>query len=105
MRALESRGLEDATPSDAGLDGNGLLEWYFEARLGRAVPVDIDQYCRDLGLAGRAALERVLAREFCYVEAESVKAGTEGEDSGIVALVRALCPTLAGGEAELTALK
>ncbi len=78
MRALESRGLEDATPSDAGLDGNGLLEWYFEARLGRAVPVDIDQYCRDLGLAGRAALERVLAREFCYVEAESVKAGTEG---------------------------
>ena len=78
QRALAARGLEDAGLSDAGLDGDQLLWWHFETRLGRPIPADIDQHCRELGLAGRADFERALAREYCYLEGESVMPGGEG---------------------------
>lgn len=78
QRALASRGLEDASPSDAGIDGQALLKWHFETRLGRAVPDDIDGHCRELGLSGRQALERALAREYCYLQGRPVMEGVEG---------------------------
>lgn len=75
---LASHGLEDPTQADIGIDVNELLTWYFETRLSRQVPVDLDQYSRELALKGRAALERAIGREFCYLNGSAVRARTEG---------------------------
>jgi hypothetical protein len=76
--ALAARGLEDAGAADAGLGVEELVRWYFEDRLGRKVPHDLNDYCRTYGIESRAALERTLGREFCYVNGSAVRAGTEG---------------------------
>jgi hypothetical protein len=76
--ALAARGLEDAGAADAGLGVEELVRWYFEDRLGRKVPDDLNDYCRTYGIENRSALERSLGREFCYVNGSAVKAGTEG---------------------------
>ncbi len=76
QRWLASRGLESPSYEDVGLDANGLMAWYFEGRLGRPVPHDLDRYSRELGLKGRAALERIVAREYCYQKGEAVTAAT-----------------------------
>lgn len=78
QRSLAARGLEDANAVDAGLGGDELLRWYFEQRLGRPVPDDVNDYCRTYRIESRAALERTLGREFCYVEGTKVRARTEG---------------------------
>jgi hypothetical protein len=76
--ALAARGLEDAGAADAGLGVEELVRWYFEDRLGRKVPDDLNDYCRTYGIENRSALERSLGREFCYVNGSAVRAGTEG---------------------------
>lgn len=43
-----------------------LAQWFFEERLGREVPEDLDLFARRLGLPGRDALARILARELSY---------------------------------------
>lgn len=53
------RRLGDTTPADSG---ERSLRWYFERRLGRALPADLERYARSLGLADAAALRRLLAR-------------------------------------------
>jgi hypothetical protein len=78
QRLLAARGLHDAGAGDAGVDAHELVRWYFEDRLGRKVPDDLDEYCRTYGIEGRAALERALGREFCYVNASTVMVRTEG---------------------------
>ena len=75
---LAARGLEDAGAADAGLGVEELVRWYFEDRLGRTVPDDLNDYCRTYGIESRAALERTLGREFCYLNGSAVRAGTEG---------------------------
>ena len=78
QRSLAARGLEDAGAGDAGLGAEGLLRWYFEDRLGRPVPDDLNDYCRMYGIESRAAFERALGREFCYINDSTVMARTEG---------------------------
>ena len=45
-----------------------LRAWYFEQRLGRPLPDDIDAAARELGFADRADLDRALRREWVYLE-------------------------------------
>jgi len=77
-KTLAARGLEDAGAADAGLGGEELVRWFFEDRLGCPVPDDLNAYCRTYGIEGRAAFERALGREFCYVNGSAVRERTEG---------------------------
>lgn len=68
--ALEREGLRAADLAGAG-DGDGdddasLLRWYFEARLGRPVPEDLEGYAERLGFGHPAALLRALRIERWY---------------------------------------
>jgi hypothetical protein len=63
---LESSGLSDPTLADVGLDLDRLWLWYFEERLGRAVPEDVDEYSRDLGFDGQEAFQLSVLREYCF---------------------------------------
>ncbi len=76
QRRLAETGMEDPSPADAGLDADALMAWYFEERAGRPVPLDLRGYSRELGLENRLALERLAAREYCYVKGQTVTART-----------------------------
>lgn len=76
QRRLSSRGLEDAGPDELLLEARALMTWYFEERLKRPVPADLNAYSRELGLKGRAALERLAAREYSYLKGAAVTAAT-----------------------------
>jgi hypothetical protein len=65
---LESSGLSDPTLSDVGLDPARLWRWYFEERLGRTVPGDIDAYSRELGYDGQLAFQLSVLREYCFLQ-------------------------------------
>lgn len=65
---LESSGLSDPTLADAGLDWDRLLRWYFEERLGRGVPADVDRYSKDLGFEGKDAFQVSVVREYCFLQ-------------------------------------
>ena len=43
-----------------------LLAWFFESRLKRPIPEDIDAFVRELGLEHRDDLYRILMRERIY---------------------------------------
>lgn len=53
-----------------------LLRWYFEGRLGRAVPTDMRDYCRELGFENADDLLRALTREHLFVAGHQVTAAT-----------------------------
>jgi len=72
---LAERGQDEATPADTGLEEGELLRWYFEDRLGRPVPADLDGYCAEMGFSGGTELRRSVAREFCFVN--GYRAGME----------------------------
>jgi hypothetical protein len=62
---LEAQGLDD--PGADPLAPQATLRiWYFEQRLGRALPDDLDAAVRDLGFADRADFDRALRREWLY---------------------------------------
>jgi hypothetical protein len=63
--ALEAYGMGDPTDADAA-PPPALRAWYFEQRLGRPLPDDIDAAARELGFADRAELDRALRREWVY---------------------------------------
>lgn len=67
---LCSLDMPDPRPEDLGLVPAQLLLWYFEERLGRAIPDDLDSYARGLGFADRAAFYRMLARERLFLLSE-----------------------------------
>ena len=52
--------------AQASPDRLRLLVWFFETRLGRAVPDDPDTFAQSLGLEGRDELIALIAREFLY---------------------------------------
>jgi hypothetical protein len=66
-QVLTSRGLQNPSLSDAGLAREDLLRWYFEQRLGRAVPGDLARWARDNGFEDDLSLRRAIVREYCYV--------------------------------------
>jgi len=65
-RVLESRGLQSPRAEDIGLTQEELLRWYFEQRLGRAVPRDVLVYARENGFEDDLSLRRAILREYCY---------------------------------------
>lgn len=65
QRAEAKRGVAHEE-GPAGASGIALLRWYFEDRLGMAVPDDVDAWARDLGYADSHGLERALRREFVF---------------------------------------
>jgi hypothetical protein len=77
---LEPQGLDHS-----GADGAhspppaALRAWYFEQRLSRPLPDDIDAAARELGFANRADLDRALRREwlYCGVRARSFEISTK----------------------------
>ena len=72
LRAIDkARVLDAAGPDTAGSSPAARLKlviWYFEERLGQAVPDDLDGYARSLGLEGRDELSRILEREYLYCQ-------------------------------------
>jgi hypothetical protein len=64
---LAERGLVNPTLKEFGLDGAGLIAWYFGERLGVAVPRDLPTALHELGLDQRADLELEALREFAYM--------------------------------------
>ncbi|HEY6875224.1 MAG TPA: TfuA-like protein [Candidatus Dormibacteraeota bacterium] len=77
-RSLEAVGMQDVNAAGVGLGREALLRWYFEERLHRPVPEDLDEYSSNHGFAGRSELEQALVREFCYLKGQPVTLGTEG---------------------------
>ncbi|MGH6886872.1 MAG: hypothetical protein ACREGK_12455, partial [Geminicoccales bacterium] len=64
---LEAPALEHPGADDARLMPPAMLRaWYFEQRLNRPLPDDIDAAARELGFADRADLDRALGREWLY---------------------------------------
>src|SRR5262249_31755971 len=61
----------DASPAPA------LLRlWFFEQRLGRAMPDDLDSYSHELGFATLADFDSALRREWIYLHWQSRKTNT-----------------------------
>lgn len=78
-RMLTAKGLEDPQPGRVGPTPAGLLVWYFERRLGEAIPDDIEGFARGLGFGGKSEFYRVLLREYLYL---SLNAESEESESG-----------------------
>lgn len=68
LKLLRQHGLEELTLQDAGLLAADLLTWYFEQRLGRGVPADLDGFLVENGLPTMAVFEREMLREFLYTK-------------------------------------
>jgi hypothetical protein len=66
-RVLRAHGLDAPTLHDAGVTEQQLLDWYFERRLGRRVPKDLERYAQSVGFGDVDELRRTLVREFCFV--------------------------------------
>ncbi|HTO85739.1 MAG TPA: TfuA-like protein [Methylomirabilota bacterium] len=71
---LSGNGMLDPAPDDAGLSPPQLLSWYFETRLGRSLPDDVDAHLRVRGFADRQDFYRALLREWLYCRWERVGA-------------------------------
>jgi hypothetical protein len=77
---LDAHGMGDLILPDAhAAPPPALRAWYFERRLGRPLPDDIDAAARELGFADRADLDRALRREWLYCTAR----GKEGAASDL----------------------
>ncbi len=63
QRLVAARGLENPSLADAGCTDEELWRWFFEERLGRPRPADLDTYARSLGFTGEDALRRAVLRE------------------------------------------
>jgi hypothetical protein len=76
-KILDAAGLEDAQPGDTGLTPPQLAVWFFERRLGRAIPEDLVTFARGLGLANQKEFYRLLAREYLFSNRSEVSLGDE----------------------------
>ena len=61
---LKARGLDHPRPEDAGVVAAQVLAWYFEQRLARPLPDDIDAAAREFGFEDRDEFYRALLREY-----------------------------------------
>jgi hypothetical protein len=67
QRALEERGLAEPTMHDAGVGASELFSWYFESRMGRSVPAELEGGLPDIGIVDTGSLQREALREFLYL--------------------------------------
>ena len=65
---LASGGVGQPEPDD--LTAFGLSAWYFERRLGRDIPDNIDEYAANFGFGNIAAFQRAIFREYLYLSAD-----------------------------------
>ncbi len=65
-KALAVSGHVETEPGQAQSSHLNLVVWYFEQRLDRPIPADLDLYARSVGLGTRQELYRVLEREYLY---------------------------------------
>lgn len=65
-KALADSGHVETDPGQAQSSHLNLVVWYFEQRLDRPIPEDLDLYARSVGLGTRQELYRVLEREYLY---------------------------------------
>lgn len=65
--ALTALGLSDPEPADLGLTPIALAHWYFEERRGQAIPDNLDEFSRTIGLADRTVFYRLLTREYLFL--------------------------------------
>ena len=68
QHVLSALGLEDPEPGAVGPPPPALRAWYFENRLGRPLPDDLDQFAQRLGFANRKDFDRALLREYLYLQ-------------------------------------
>lgn len=66
-----SRGIETLTPAF-------LIDWFFEQRLGRALPHDPDEVSKELGFATFEGFVAALAREYRYARRDSGVTAVDG---------------------------
>lgn len=85
QKVLALRGLDEPRLEDVGVVSAQLLAWYFEGRLARPIPDDIDVAARELGFQSGVHLSRALLREWLYCQATN--RSPEGDDfrSGVKA--------------------
>lgn len=67
QRVLNARGFDDLRPGGTGPNPAELLAWYFEGRLARSIPEDIDRFSRESGFAHTSDFYRELSREYLYL--------------------------------------
>jgi hypothetical protein len=78
---LADQGMTRVRPEDIALDPIRLVGWYFESRLGREIPDDLDAYVQSLGIDSRDEFYAMLALD--RLHAESTKQVVEtGDDPG-----------------------
>jgi hypothetical protein len=85
QRVLERHGLQEPALEDAGTTRTELLDWYFEHRLGRRRPPDLETALADCGLASARDLEREALRELLYTRLQpppTPENPSHGNDSG-----------------------
>lgn len=72
---LAEFGYENISVDACGIDEEALLQWYFQDRLGRETPADMDGYAQSLGLGNRFDFLQAVAREylFCHRQTDSTE--------------------------------
>jgi hypothetical protein len=71
-RALAARGLaQGVSLDDTRMTEPEVWRWYFEERLGRPVPADVERYATATGFADVDALRRAVLRELSYVRSQA----------------------------------
>lgn len=63
---LQSLELPDPVPSDTGLTVLELRRWFFEVRISRRMPTDIDGFLQETGYPDRESFDRAVAREYIF---------------------------------------
>jgi hypothetical protein len=69
---FESHGVQHLSSVKAGLSRVELLRWYFEDRLGRPVPADLERYWRLAGFTDESSFERAILREYWYAHRQPI---------------------------------
>lgn len=75
--SLTSNGAPPAEAALSGLQELQLRDWYFEKRLGRQMPDDLDGYIADFGFTDLDHFHRTLLCEFVYLTEEKSAAASE----------------------------
>jgi hypothetical protein len=79
--ALEAHGMDHPNSDRGPAAPPRLRAWYFEQRLGRPLPDDIDAAARELGFVDRADLDGAMRREWLYCNATATANRGDAPDS------------------------
>lgn len=76
---LQSLGIADPAPFHTGLAALELRRWYFEMRLGRHMPADMDDFLEEAGYPDKETFDRSITREYIFWSNGVAKSKTPGE--------------------------